>query len=151
MPAPAFLDLEPLLVAHLREQLADRPNVHILTAADLAKIDEKAQHTPAVHIVFNGLSVADEDFQVEVVEHWLTVVAVRNVGDTVAGQRARAEASPLMKAVWDALYGWRPDGTQIKALRPVTPPTPGYSIGFGYYPLAWSARHAKVSTPCTGA
>lgn len=142
---PAFMALEPLLVARLREQLPT--NVMVFTASELAKIEAKAQYTPAVHVVNTGHDVSEANNLVEITEKWLTVIAVRHAGDTVGGQGARASAGPIMSAVWDALHGWKP-GTDYKAMRPDSPPGGGFDGGFGYYPLAWSARMTKIPNPC---
>ena len=47
-----FLEPEQHTVARLKEALSGlRPQVHVLTAADLAQVREDAQPTPAVHVV----------------------------------------------------------------------------------------------------
>ena len=55
-----FLAPEPFIVDRLKDALADlRPQVHVLTASDLALVKEESQPTPAVHVIWNGFRVAD--------------------------------------------------------------------------------------------
>lgn len=143
---PAFMAVEPLLEARIKAQLA-MPNIHVLTAQDLSKVGERAQHTPAVHVIYGGLSVVVDKGLVGLAERWLTIVAVRHSGDNVGGQKARESAGPILNAVWLALHGWIPSA-DYKALIPTTPPDPGFSAGFGYYPLAWDCPFKKIPNPC---
>lgn len=140
-----LLALEPLIAARLRE-LIDRPEVKILTLADLASLQESAQPVPAVHLVYDGHTVNINEMHTEIVERYLTVIAVRNVRDQKGGADARAAAAPLLNAVFAALNGWVPAGH--KPLRAATPPRPGYKAGFGYHPLAWEARLKRIPHPC---
>lgn len=78
MPSPGFLALEPVLVARLAATVT-APSLKILAAAQLAGVAENAQPAPALHVVYDGFSVRDDKGLIEIVERWLTVVAVRNV------------------------------------------------------------------------
>ena len=147
MTAPGFMAVEPLMVTRLESALSDIPGIKVFTAQDIDAVSARGQHSPAVHVVYAGPDVSERDGLVEVVERWYTVVAVRNSADQVGGQKAREAAGPIMDAVWSALFGWSPaDG--IKALQPVSPPSPGWLNGFGFYPLAWNVRAKKISYPC---
>jgi hypothetical protein len=138
-----LLGVEPLIVARLEEKLAAHdPRPHILTAPDLADVAEEKQLTPAVHVVYGGMRIAQDDGHgsyIELEQTWYTVIAVRNLRDMRKGSAARADAGELLDAVFRALTGWKP-GLDIRALRPATAPRAAYSGGFGYYPLAWTTR-----------
>jgi hypothetical protein len=145
MAAPGFMSIEPALVAQIKGAMP--ANVHVLTAQDLAKVTERAQRVPAVHVVYAGPDISESNGMVQVSERWLPVVAVRHSGDQVGGQKAREDAGPILDAVWEALNGWKP-ADDWKALQPVSPPGAGFYNGFGYYPLAWNARARKIQNPC---
>lgn len=144
--AANLMAAEALIVARLRAEL--EAGMHVITAQDLGKVSERAQRTPAVHVVYAGPDITDDGTMVEIVETWYTVVAVRQVADQVGGQGAREDAAPLLNAVWEALFGWVP-GAGYKELQPITPPAAGYTDGFGYYPLAWRVRQKRFTYPCS--
>lgn len=144
--APVFMALEPLLIERINDRLRHIPALKILSGADLAGIDERAQPVPAVHVIFGGHQERVQDHLVERVERWLTVVAVRNARSQVSGQDARADAGPILTDLHAALLGWQPKG--VKPVQPAAAPRPGFSAGFGYFPLAWEARFAKYPMPC---
>lgn len=142
----SFLAIEPEIVARLRAAV-DVTNLKVLNAADLAGMQAAAQHVPAVHVIFDGFAtLRAEDYRVEVVERWLTVIAVRNVASAARGEDARADAGPIMDQVFAALLGFQAAG--CKPLIPTQPPRPGFAAGYGYFPLAWLARAAKIAMPC---
>ncbi|WP_275100147.1 phage tail terminator protein [Sedimenticola hydrogenitrophicus] len=135
-----MLRAESLIVARLKAKLP--ATVHVLTASDLADVAEGKQPTPAVHVVYGGLRISQDQAdgqRVEVELIWHTVVAVRNVRGIRTGEAAREEAGPLLGAVFSALTGHKlaPD---LRNLRPTAPPRPGYRKGYGYYPLTWTQR-----------
>ena len=136
-----FLEPEAHIVARLKEALAGvKPAVHVLTAADLAKVKEENQPTPAVHVVWNGFRVlqAREDGAAARLDHtWLVVAAVRNVRTLQSGQDARAAAGELAARAGAALMGYRPPNV-AGPMR--LAPSPGSGIspaGFMYLPLAF--------------
>lgn len=139
-----MLAAESLLVARLQERLAHLdPRPHVVTAPDLAGVAEEQQFTPAVHVVYAGHRIAQEQGNgqiVEIEQTWHTVVAVRNVRSVRSGAAARADASVIMAAVFRALAGWKPDMPNVRALRPANSVSAGYTTGFGYYPLSWTLR-----------
>lgn len=141
-----FLALEPDLVQRI-ETAVIVPGLKVLTAAQLAGVQANAQPVPAVHVIYDGFAtLRAENGLAEIVERWLTVVAVRNVRSARSGADARADAGPILDGVFAALYGWQVSG--VKPLQPILPPRPGFDAGFGYYPLAWAARLAKIPQPC---
>lgn len=136
-----FLEPEAHIVARLKEALAGvKPAVHLLTAADLAKVKEENQPTPAVHVVWNGFRVlqAREDGAAARLDHtWLVVAAVRNVRTLQSGQDARAAAGELAARAGAALMGYRPPNV-AGPMRLAPAPGSGISpAGFMYLPLAF--------------
>lgn len=136
-----FTDIEQALVERLKAQLKETmPNVHVLTASDLADIDEGKQPTPAIHVIYNGYRVKQNrpDGKVAAVtQTWLTVVAVRNVRDRRKGAAAREDAIPLCQKITEELMGFHP---QIAAspLTLTNAPAQGTNNGFLYVPLAFA-------------
>lgn len=134
-----YLAAEPLIVARLQAQVAGVPAAHVLTAADLAGVEARAQITPSLHVLYDGDEPAGEAGQSEtgdtqiVQQRWLVVVAVRSARDTRGGSGARALAGPLMVAVIQALAGWRPSADHGPMIR-ASAPRPLFDPGFAYYP-----------------
>ena len=135
-----FLAPEPHIVARLKEALADvRPQVHVLTAADLALVKEENQPTPAVHVIWQGLRPLESraDGQAARLDHtWLIVSAVKNVRTLKSGQAARSEVGELAARVGEALMGFRPPNV-AGPMRLAPAPGAGHSAGFVYLPLAF--------------
>lgn len=136
------LAAEPLILARLRAVLP--PEVHVLAAADVAAVSAEQQPTPAVHVLYSGYEATDAQTgaAVTIEQTWLTVVVARNVADVEAGFHARQQAGPLAAQVVSALHRHRllrADGTPLGArpLRLATAPSPGFSDGRFYLPLAW--------------
>lgn len=135
-----LLVAERLIHCRLEERLPQE--VAIMSAADLVGVSAQAQITPAIHILYDGYSIADEiaDGAITMIEQrWLVVVAVRNVRDNASGQATREDAGPLLSLVLSALLGWRPS-TEHSALKLGVAPAPVYDAGFGYFPLTFSTR-----------
>ncbi len=135
-----FLAPEPFIVARLKEALADlRPQVHVLTANDLALVKEESQPTPAVHVIWNGFRVKESraDGRVASLDHtWLVVSAVKNVRTLKTGEAARSEAGELAARAGAALMGFRPPNV-AGPMRLSPSPSAGHSAGFVYLPLAF--------------
>ena len=135
-----FLAPEPFIVARLKEALADlRPQVHVLTANDLALVKEESQPTPAVHVIWNGFRVKESraDGRVATLDHtWLVVAAVKNVRTLKTGEAARSEAGELAARAGAALMGFRPPNV-AGPMRLSPSPSAGHSAGFVYLPLAF--------------
>ncbi|MBH2010289.1 MAG: DUF1834 family protein [Xanthomonadaceae bacterium] len=138
-----FLAIEDELMARLTERLASqRPAVHVLSAADLDGVIEEKQLTPAVHVVYQGYSVAEAGSAGKVArieQTWLVVVATRNTRSLKAGDAARAQSGELARLVMGSLMGWRP-ASASKPLRLVSGPSAGFSAGHHYLPLAFVAE-----------
>lgn len=140
-----FMSIEPLLVARIG-QTVKVPSLKVITASELAGVKENAQPVPAVHVIYDGFTVHEDKGLVEIVERWLTVVAVRNLKTARSGEDVRQDAGQILAALFESLLGWQADG--VKPLLPTNPPRPGFNAGYGYFPLAWSARLKKISMPC---
>lgn len=138
-----MLQVEPLIVARLEERLAAlTPAPGVLTAPDLAGVAEEQQKAPAVYVVYGGHQISQEQAEgsiVELQQTWHTVVVVRNVRTVRTGADVRADAGPIMGAVFRALTGWRPSN-DMRKLRPINSPRAGYSKGYGYFPLSWTVK-----------
>lgn len=135
-----MLSAEPLIVSRLQSVLG--ASAQVFTAPDLAGVAEAKQVTPAVHVVYGGYRVTQEQGEgliVELEQDWYTVVVVRNVRDIRSGAAAREDAGPLLARVFRGLTGHRL-APGWRRLRPTQPPRAGYSKGYGYYPLSWSLR-----------
>ena len=148
-----FLAAEPLIIARLRAVLP--AHVHVLAAADLADVSADMQPTPAVHVLYQGYSVADNRTPAfaAVDQQWLTVIVARNLRDITGGFDARQDAGPLAAQVMDALYRHRlkaADGTYFGAapLRLDSAPQAGFADGHFYLPLGWTAPITFGSDTC---
>lgn len=148
-----FLAAEALLIERLRAALP--PEVHVLTAADLAGVASSEQPTPAVHLVYMGYRVGEArtGALLGVEQHWLTVVVTRNVADIEAGFHARQAAGPLAAQVMQALYRHRlrDSAGQLLGTAPVQlspAPTPGFNDGHFYLPLGWAVTVNFRSDEC---
>lgn len=75
------LALEPLIAERLRARLP--ANVAVLTASQLARIEERLQPCPCAHLIYDGEGVDEINRSAiasqPVRQNWLIVVAVRNV------------------------------------------------------------------------
>lgn len=141
-----FLALGPLLVEHLANALP--PQVRAQTLHDLASVANGQQAVPAVFVAYDGYRVTDAsiDARLAVDQSWLTVVTVRNVRDAAVGAHARNEAGAIAAQVIETLHRARFPG--VKPLRFASAPRPGFSAGYFYLPLAWTASIALRVDAC---
>lgn len=148
-----FLIAEPLIMARLRAVLP--PEVHVLSAAELAQVAQAHQPTPAVHVLYAGYRADDSRTGafVGVDQSWYTVIVTRNVADIEQGYHARQAAGPLAAQVMDALYRHRlrdeagnPIG--MSPLRLDAAPQPGFDDGHFYLPLGWLCHVQIRSEAC---
>ena len=138
--ANAFMALEPRLVALLKQALTGvSPAVHVLTAAELADVQESKQLTPAVHVVYGGYRIAEDIGTAWRLEHtWYAVTAVRNVAQVKSGAAGRQDAGVIATAVALALADARVAGA-AEPLTLITPPGPSHSAPYTYLPTAVKA------------
>ena len=135
-----FMALEPHLVDLLKQAVAGMsPAVHVLTAADLADVQESKQLTPAVHVVYGGYSI-DQDIGTawRLVHTWYAVAVVRNAAQVRSGAAGRQTAGQLAATVALALADAAVDGA-AENLTLISPPTPSYSAPYSYLPTAIQA------------
>lgn len=133
-----FLDAEKRLIRRLEAKV--KPHVRaVLSAADLAGVQESEQITPALHVILQGYRPTREQGSgliQEIEQTWLVVAAVRNVRGI---PDAREDAGPILDAVLRALLGWRPDAGWTP-FQLAAAPRPGFSRGFLYFPLAFTTK-----------
>ena len=145
-----FLHLEPEIVQRLQDQLAAlRPAVHVLTAADLTDVTEDKQLTPAVHVVFDRyrpVEARPDGRAVRVEQTWMVVVAVRSTRALKTGDDARGRAGVLAHHVLQALQGWQAPSA-LKPLQLAAAPKGGFSAGYQYLPLCFTAEVLSKTSP----
>lgn len=142
-----YLEAEQLIKAKLETELASNsPKVHVKTAADIAGIEEDSQRTPAVYIVYDGDTVGEDAGYGQsniVKQRYMAVITVRNKSTIRSGEKTREDAGELLSQVISILSGWKP-GNGYSELKRVDSIPPGYSAGFGYFPVAFEIT--KVTT-----
>lgn len=136
-----FTDMEAAIAERL---IAALPDVHVMTAADLASVTEDRQPTPAVHVVYQNYRVAETrpDGKAAVIEQsWLVVAVAKDVSSMRSGKASRLAAGELAEQVLPQLMGWKaPEAAGPLILS--TPPNPAYSNGITYLPLAFTVKTA---------
>ncbi len=148
-----FFNLEPVIMARLREQLAGlQPAVKVLTAADLDGVEENKQFTPAVHLIYQGYSVAEslrsDNSAARITQDWLAVVTTSRKKAIRAGDAAREDGGVIAVRVCAALMGFRPAGSS-KPMKLANAPNAGYNAGYHYLPLAFEAEMTLQPTRTT--
>lgn len=138
-----YLAAESAIVAQLKDRVA---NVHILSAAELAGVPQKGQVTPAVHVIYGGDQVptasADRGYSgkpQKVLQKWLAVIAVRNAGSQVTGEKQREQAGPIISQVIAALAGFEA-GKGFGPMMRINAPAPAYNGTFAYFPLQFTTE-----------
>ena len=137
-----FLVTEQAIASHLEQALP--AGVRVFKAAELSGISDKAQFTPAVHVIFGGYSPTQETAAgaiQEVETRWYIVVAVRHARGNAA---THEDADPLLDTVFHTLGGWRPS-RGMTPLKLADGPRPLYESGFAYYPLVFTTRQTLRS------
>lgn len=148
-----YLAAEALIVARLQEALADLPRLKVLTVADLAGVQQQAQHTPAVQVLYAGDQVpggaaTDRGNYHALRQRWMAVVAVRSVRRQASGQAAREQAGPILSRTLQALAGWRP-GQGYGPLVRINAPAPVFRPGgYGYFPLQFETVIVTQAPSC---
>lgn len=134
-----WFDLEPLLVARLREKVQGVRAV--LTAADLAGVAAASQVTPAVHVIFGGYRVSgqrEDGRSARIEQDWLTVAVARNVSQGAeAAAVLRDDAGALIDELLPALMGWKPS-PGLRELKLTSAPRAAYQDGCMYLPIGWT-------------
>ncbi len=139
--ANEFMALEARLVALLKAATAGMaPAVHVLSAADLADVKLARQHSPAVHLIYGGYRIAEDQGTRVLLDHtWHAISVLRHVGDTRTGNKARAEMGPLLATVMSALLGAQVEGA-TQRLQITSPPRPWHEAGTQFVPSSFIAQ-----------
>lgn len=136
----SYLDAEQLIIDQLKLRVPDVRAV--FSTAELVGVEEAAQVTPALHVIYDGdrlAGSAGRGAAQTVYQQWIVVVAVRSARDQRGGSGARYNAGPIINDALAALSGWQPSNLH-GPLQRVQAPLPGYSQGgFGYFPLAFES------------
>lgn len=135
-----FMALEPHLVELVRQAVQGlSPAVHVLTSAEIADVVESKQRTPAIHVIYGGWTIAEDQGLTYLLNHtWYVVAAVNNVATARSGQAARLGAGKLAARVVGALLGAKVEGAAYP-LALISPPPARYSAGHQYLPSAFRA------------
>ncbi len=135
-----YLALEDQLVERIRQSLPELKAV--LTATDLASIQDDRKNELSAHVVYLGDDIPEgPDSQGStgkiqlVTQNWLIVLVVKFAG-AATGKGNRKVAGPLISKLLVSLQGWQPVGS-FKSFRRANAPRVIYNNGFGYYPFAF--------------
>lgn len=133
-----LLEAGPLLEARIR-LLCKSAGDNVFTSADLAGVRERAQVTPALHLVMHSYKPLSDDTgsSSRWQETWLVVAVVKNVRQNAGAGAVRDDAVALLAETMAALDGWKCPGA-VGLVRAIAPPQPLITDGFGYFPLAFS-------------
>jgi hypothetical protein len=140
-----YLALEEPLIERVRACCAAELGLRAVQGvADLEGVIAAGQRLPAVYVLYAGERVpAGEQSHRGGVAHvdqrWYVVLALRNVRDTQHGSAWRRDAGPMLAALNAALQGWRA-APEFQPLQKTSAPAPMYTAGYGYFPLAYTAR-----------
>ena len=105
----------------------------VYRSCDLAEMKERGQVTPAAHVIYAGDAVpntAQGGMLAHVTQTWMVVVTVN--------LRDQNKAGALIASVIDEMAGLH--GELGNFVRVNAPSRPGFSNGFGYYPLAYQIK-----------
>lgn len=111
----------------------------LFTAPTLDGVRVGAQIAPAVHLIMDGSVVAEVAAggdPTRLVDHWITVVAVRNHRDIEPGLQARAQANSIILSIYQALAGWKISGAS-KPIEFDEMSPPQYTTNHLFVPLGW--------------
>lgn len=135
-----FLESAPLLVSRLKERCPSAQG-NVFSTAELAGVQEKAQITPALHVVLHSYAPEnDDDGPTNTwVEVYLVVAAVKHAGQRAGAAPVLNESAALLRESLAALAGWQCPGT-LGTIKLERPPKPLSADAFGYFPLAFSVR-----------
>jgi hypothetical protein len=112
----------------------------VFSSADLAVVEERAQHVPAIHVVYGGSAPGSQAPGEALIEQtWLVIAADRSSVDIPSGLTARARVGATAAVVLRALLGWTPE-KGVRPLDMLSAPPASYSSGFVYVPIAFRAR-----------
>jgi hypothetical protein len=139
-----YLFLEPVLVERIKANVQGLKAV--LTASDLAAMEEQAQIAPAAHVIYlgdeTGIGPGQQGTMGKtqiVTQLWAVVIAVYHADPADTSYGNRRLAGPLIASLLRGLSGWTPQDT-VKALTRGQPVRTHYANGYGYYPFVFRAE-----------
>lgn len=134
-----FFAAEGAIVQQVRDQV---PGLRaVLSAAEIAEVEESRQTVPAVHVVYFGgqPQPQGDGYFVNLQEEWRIGIAVRNVRDR-KGKAARGDVGPFVVGVVRALHHFRPTPDYgLLSLQRVAQPV--FQNGFLYVVLQYAVKH----------
>lgn len=148
-----YLVLEDMLVSHITVAMPELKAV--LTAMDLAGVQQVRQVEPAAYVIYLGDEIGEgassqggTGAAQVVTQIWMVVLVIKFAGTVASGKGNREKAGPLIAKLLKALCGWQPtDGTvraPLTSLRRTHAPKAGYDNGFAYYPYAFKTTHVTL-------
>lgn len=139
-----YLFMEQLLIERVKVMVPGLKAV--LSAPDLAAMEESAQITPAAHVIYlgdeTGTGPGDQGTMGKVqaiTQLWAVVLAVYYADPKDTGYGTRRLAGPLIADLMRGLSGWTPQNA-VKALTRGRPVQARYANGYGYYPFVFRAQ-----------
>ena len=115
------------------------------SSAELARVEEKGQITPALHVLYYGDqvqegqgNVAEKGKKQKVEQQWMVVVAVNHATQINPATEMNQQAGQIISQVLTQLAGWRAS-TDHGELHRINGPIPDRRAGFAYYPLVFKS------------
>lgn len=136
-----WLDTGRLIAARLRDQIPGL--VDVQETVSVAAIEELTPAVPAALVIWDGddtVDTAGRGLMQSIHQRWLVVLAVRSAAGTSTGEGIVREAGPLLPKIMRALGGWEPSPDHDPLTRITSSLKPGFLAGYGYYPIAYTAR-----------
>lgn len=136
-----WLALEDALLAVLQGAVAGAsPAVKVLSAAELAKVDETSAPSPALHLIYAGYAPVEDGGSSLMLRHrWIVAVAVKNAGTLATGKALRAELGKLQTKVIRAMLTAKLPGAQSKVELQAQPAIQ-YTTGWALAPHAFAVQ-----------
>lgn len=143
-----FADIEEAIIARLKAKLPK--GVTITTEAELERIPELRNKTPAVFVVYEGFTPAQTPGpnvphiqQIE--QRWVVVATAKNAKGNGAVIGARNDAAELAQQAIEALLGYNCGGGVRLTLSEQPPPE--YDAGYAYIPIGFACRKTFKGEP----
>lgn len=140
-----YLFCEPLIIERIRAELPEL--VEVLSAGELARVQDDKPICPAVYVIFSGDVISDSVESTGGIRRvvqattqlWTVVLAVQLADGRGLAEETNAEAGPLLAKLSRALQGWMPeDGLTKPMKRAAQPLQPLYEPdGYAYFPVVW--------------
>ena len=139
-----YFSIEPLIIQRLKD--AAIPGVRaVYSSSELARVDEKSQVTPAVHVLYYGDNVlegqgnqAEKGKKQKIEQNWMVVVAVNHAAQINPAAEMNQQAGVIISQVLVHLSGWRASPDHGELYR-INGPGPDRRAGFAYYPLVFKS------------